>query len=255
MLDVVVPFDIGTASDVGLVREGNEDAWLAIADGLETGGPASDVLIAVADGMGGHAAGEVASRTAVEALRDACLQLRDRPRDQLLLDAVIHANRAVWEAASRNSEHAGMGTTLVCALLSPTGEAIVVNVGDSRAYVVDSSSARQVTTDHSWVVEQVQAGAMTPEEAATSPYRNVLTRSLGVAPAVEADLLDDVRLAHGQALVLCSDGVSGYLRGDDLPQVVGGAPTAQEAADALVRLAVSRGGADNATVVVARALM
>ncbi len=255
MPDAIVPFDIGAATDVGLVREGNEDAWLAIATGLETGGQASDVLIAVADGMGGHAAGEVASRTAVEALRDACLQLRDRPRDQLLMDAVVHANRAVWEAATRNAEHAGMGTTLVCARLSPECVATIVNVGDSRAYVVDTDAASQVTTDHSWVVEQVQAGAMTSEEAKTSPYRNVLTRSLGVAPSVDADLIPDVRLSHGQALMLCSDGVSGYLRGDDLQQVVGLAPTAQGAADALVRLAVSRGGADNATVVVARSLV
>ena len=252
MPDVTPPFDIGAATDVGLVRKGNEDAWLALATGAGAGGQSGDVLVAVADGMGGHAAGEVASRTAVEALRDACLQLRDRPRSQLLLDAVHHANRAVWEAASRNAEHAGMGTTLVCALLSAGGEAIVVNVGDSRAYVVDRDSARQVTVDHSWVAEQVRTGAMTAEEAQTNPYRNVLTRALGVEPTVEADLLADLRLAPGEALLLCSDGVSGYLRGDDLPRAVGQAPSAQAAADALVRLALARGGADNATAVVAR---
>jgi protein phosphatase len=147
-----------------------------------------------------------------------------------------------------------MGTTLVCALVRLSGEVVIANVGDSRAYLVSGGRARLLTTDHSWVVEQVKAGRMSERDAEISPYRHVLSRSLGVMPSVEVDIYSDVRLQPGDALMLCSDGVSTYLGRNDLPRILEESLTSQEAAERLVRLAIGRGGADNATVVVARML-
>lgn len=252
-------YDIGAATHVGHVREVNEDALLAPpGSGPAAGVGAGDLLLAVADGMGGHQAGEVASGLAVQALEGA-LPVSDAgaagpsatPAERLQR-AVARANRLVWEAASRDPANHGMGTTLVCALLHANGEATLANVGDSRAYLVANGRAHQVTVDNSWVVDQVRSGRMTQREADNSPYRHVLSRSLGVMPSVDVDLYPDVRLRPGDWLVLCSDGVSGYLRPSDLSRLAVVTSSAQEFADRLVQLALDRGGADNATVVVAR---
>ena len=109
-----------------------------------------------------------------------------------------------------------MGTTLVCAMLNDTGEVAIANVGDSRAYGVTDGQANLVTSDHTWVNEQVQSGQMSEREARQSPYRNLLTRSLGNAPRVQVDMFSELRLAPGDALVLVSDGVSGYLDAGDV---------------------------------------
>jgi PPM family protein phosphatase len=242
--------DIGSATDVGRVREANEDSMLVLQlDGERKG----EMLVAVADGMGGHKAGEVASALAIEALRDA-VDAADAATtsDALLKDAVQLGNRTIWEAAAEDIEKDGMGTTLVCALVDPEGRAIVANVGDSRAYAYLGGFVTLVTVDHTWVNQQVMAGEMTQREARLSPFRNLLTRTLGNAPEVEPDLFPDLQLETGDALILVSDGVTGYLDESDFTQVMSEAPNAQAAAKRLVEEAVSRGGADNATAVVVR---
>ena len=165
---------------------------------------------------------------------------------------VEQANAAIWDAACADSEKEGMGTTLVCALVAPSGEVTIANVGDSRAYAVADGEAQLVTVDHTWVTEQVRAGQLSEDEARHSPYRNLLTRSLGATPRVQVDLFRGLRLEPGDALVLCSDGVTTYLEPTDVSQVVAQAATAKQAAERLVKLAVRRGGADNATAVVVR---
>lgn len=243
--------DIGTATDVGRVRAANEDAVLAVlADGAREG----QVLVAVADGMGGHKAGEVASALAVEALQRTFQEVdaSETPRD-LLTHALQRGNQTIWEAAAEDVEKEGMGTTLVCALLTPDGQAVIANVGDSRAYAYSAGEAVLLTVDHTWVNQQVLAGQMSEREARHSPFRNLLTRTLGNAPRVDVDLFVGVQLhTPGDALILVSDGVTGYLDESDFSKVMRTTASAQAAAKRLVDEAVSRGGADNATAVVVR---
>jgi serine/threonine protein phosphatase PrpC len=242
--------DIGMATDVGRVREANEDAWLAVRpDGARHG----QLLVAVADGMGGHKAGEVASALAVETLERALKELDPTAApDALLRQALELGNRNIWEAAAEDVDKEGMGTTLVAALLSSDGRAVIANVGDSRAYSVAAGKAKLVTSDHTWVNQQVLSGQMSEREARHSPFRNLLTRSLGSSPRVEVDLFEELQLAPGDALVLVSDGVTGYLDERDVAVVLRESANAQAAAERLVAEAVERGGADNATAVVVR---
>jgi serine/threonine protein phosphatase PrpC len=242
--------DIGLATDVGRVREANEDALLAVRpDGARDG----QVLIAVADGMGGHKAGEVASALAIDSLRRALQEIdAAAPADALLERATQLGNRTIWDAASIDFDREGMGTTLVSALLTADGQAVIANVGDSRAYAYVGGAAKLATSDHTWVNEQVRAGQMSEQDARSSPFRNMLTRALGSTPDVEVDLFGGLQLEVGDALILVSDGVTGYLDEDDLAAVLLDAATAQEAAQRIVDQAVQRGGADNATAVVVR---
>ncbi|MBV9172265.1 MAG: Stp1/IreP family PP2C-type Ser/Thr phosphatase [Chloroflexi bacterium] len=238
--------DIGSATDVGRVREANEDALL-------TASRDASVLVAVADGMGGHEAGEVASELAIDALKGALAEPDvHRAPDAWLTRAVERANTSIWEAALADREKEGMGTTLVCALLSSTGEVAIANVGDSRAYAIAGGRATLVTIDHTWVNQQVLDGQMSERDARFSPFRNLLTRSLGNTPDVEVDVFGGLRLESGDALVLVSDGVTGYLDEQDIGVLLRESTTAQEAAERLVQEAVERGGADNATAVVVR---
>ena len=235
---------------MGRVREANEDSLLAVCPVGERDGEA---LVAVADGMGGHKAGEVASALAVQALQQVLDEFDPAAApDALLTRALEVGNRSIWNAAAEDLEKEGMGTTIVAALLSADGMAVIANVGDSRAYVFDQGAARLLTSDHTWVNQQVQAGQMTERDARISPFRNLLTRSLGSAPRVDIDLFTNVRLAPGDALVLVSDGVTGYLEERDISVILRAATDAQEAAERMVREAVERGGADNATAVVVR---
>jgi PPM family protein phosphatase len=242
--------DVGQATDVGRVREANEDALLTLA---RAAGADDCVLVAVADGMGGHKAGEVASALAIEALRTALSGAESTTKtDRLLIGAVEQANRDIWNAAAEDREKEGMGTTLVCALVSGAGAVAIANVGDSRAYLVGEGAARLVTVDHTWVNQQVIDGQLTESEARISPYRNLLTRSLGSMSRVDVDVFGDLTLGSGDALVLVSDGVSGYLDEGDVAAIVRQSASAQEAAEQLVGEAIERGGADNATAVVVR---
>jgi PPM family protein phosphatase len=242
--------DIGSATDVGRVRAGNEDALLVLRP---TGSRKGQIVVAVADGMGGHKAGEVASALAIESLKRFVSEAdsSDGP-EELLRRGVQSGNQSIWEAAAEDVEKDGMGTTMVAAVVDAEGQVVIANVGDSRAYAYLNGAAVLVTQDHTWVNQQVLSGQMSEREARTSPFRNLLTRTLGNAPRVDVDLFTGVRLEEGDALVLVSDGVTGYLDERDFTTVLEESTSAQDAAQRLVKEAVQRGGADNATAIVVR---
>jgi protein phosphatase len=242
--------DIGSATDRGRVRETNEDCLLTIE---LSGSRQGQVVVCVADGMGGHNAGEVASALAVESVRRSVESAEaGNAADDLLVSAVTRGNETIWDAAAQDPAKDGMGTTLVCALVDADGQAVVANVGDSRAYACVGGQVYLVTADHTWVNEQVLAGVMSEREARVSPFRNLLTRTLGNAPSVDVDVFSGLHMDTGDALVLVSDGVTGYLDEGDIGVVLSETASAQAAAERLVAEAVHRGGADNATAVVIR---
>ena len=232
---------VGSATDVGLVRANNQDQLLVCPG-----------LYAVADGMGGHAAGEVASLTAIRALR-AAFEASDQRSATALADAAKAANRAIWEQARANREMFGMGTTLVAVAVverdDGTNGLALVHIGDSRVYLLRDGALRQLTVDHSLVQELVDDGQISQAQAAVHPQRHVLTRALGVEPAADVDLLD-LSPNHGDRYVLCSDGLSREASDDQIAAVLRRFADPSEAARELVALARSRGGSDNITVVV-----
>jgi PPM family protein phosphatase len=228
----------GSATDVGRVREGNEDGLLVD----ETMG-----LVAVADGMGGHQAGEVASATALEAVRAAVRS--GRP----IRDAIVEANEAVYDKAEDNSELRGMGTTITAGTLATGGTLLIAHVGDSRAYLLRDSDLSQVTDDHSLVEEMVRDGQLTPEQAAVHPQRSIITRALGIDAEVEVALYP-VELQPGDRLMLCSDGLTTMVSADDIAAILRRESDPQRAARQLIDAANEAGGEDNVTAVVVDAL-
>ncbi|HUO47657.1 MAG TPA: Stp1/IreP family PP2C-type Ser/Thr phosphatase [Acidimicrobiales bacterium] len=233
----------GSATDVGRVRAINEDQALD-----------SPTLFAVADGMGGHVGGDVAARTAVEALAH---RFNIQPSPNGLVQAVRDANTAVWEKASADPDLRGMGTTMTAIGLVNTGEGdhlVLANVGDSRAYRYRAGALEQLTQDHSVAEELVVRGELTPSQAEIHPHRHILTRALGVGPDVEVDVWEVVP-RQGDRLLLCSDGLSNELSADDIVEVLDAGSDPQQAADDLVRQANVAGGNDNITVVVVDVLV
>ncbi|GAA1343369.1 PP2C family protein-serine/threonine phosphatase [Saccharothrix algeriensis] len=229
----------GAASDIGLVRESNEDSLLV-----------GSAVFAVADGMGGHAAGEVASAMAVEHLR--ALDGRDDLRPDDIRDALAAANTAIRAAGQADPERTGMGSTVTgLALVAQAGSPhwVVFNLGDSRVYRYAGGVLELLTADHSEAAELVAAGRLTPEQARTSPFRNVITRALGVHHGVDPDHLVIPAVA-GERFLLCSDGLNGELDDDRIAAVLRATPDPGAAAEELVRQAVAAGGRDNVTVVV-----
>ena len=219
-------------TDVGLLRSGNEDAYAA-----------EPPLFAVADGMGGAKAGEVASALALETLA-ARLAAGDG-----LVAAAAAANAAVFERASADPGQSGMGTTLTALRLTDTS-AEAVQVGDSRLYRLRDGALQQLTEDHSVVGEWLRAGAISADEAHASKYRNVLTRALGTEPAVEIDDLT-LEVRAGDLLLLCSDGLSSMLTDDEIAAVlVAQTPDVEACARRLVHEAKNHGGHDNITVII-----
>lgn len=234
-------------SDVGRRRESNEDHFLVDA---ERG------LFAVADGMGGHAAGEVASRLAIDALRgffDAEPGEGADPGDESavrrLREAVVAANRNICDAISGHEERRGMGTTVV-ALLADRDRAVIGHVGDSRVYLLRDGRLRRLTSDHSWVNEQVRMGFLTDDAAQRHPMRNIVTRALGSRQDVSVDLAEEP-VRPGDVFLLCSDGLNTMLPDDAIEALLRHA--AEEppvACRSLIEEANRRGGEDNVTVVV-----
>ncbi len=227
------------ATDVGRVRAHNEDAGLVTPD-----------LVAVADGMGGHAAGEVASGLAVEALRSVGGTGELRPKD--VLDAVTAANDAILRSAAQHPQQNGMATTLAGLARVTVGGSphwAAVNIGDSRIYRVVDGRLAQVSKDHSEVAELVTLGLLTPEEALVHPARNIVTRCLGRDPLEPVDSW--VFPPHpGERFLLCTDGLTNELRDTAIARILGDGDDPQAIADALVAAAVEAGGRDNVTVVV-----
>jgi PPM family protein phosphatase len=228
-------FRVGAATDVGKVRTRNEDSFLVDAP-----------LYVVADGMGGHRGGDVASKLTVQTLRTA--RPAWGPPGGELLDAVRSANRVVYERSAADRELRGMGTTVTA--LQVAGDAgRIVHVGDSRAYLLRDGALQQLTQDHTLVQQMVDEGQLDPDDAERHPARHIMTRALGVDPEVQIDELT-LDLHAGDRLLLCSDGLSGMLMSDDIEDLLARDGDPQETAEALVALAVERGGEDNVTVVV-----
>ena len=246
-----VSLRVGALSDPGRVRELNEDSLgtpelmgVTPAQWARKG-----ALYAVADGMGGHAAGEVASRQAIAALFREYYADPSTNVVESLRRAYKVANAEIHAMASSDPTKEGMGTTLVAAVLK--GDRLfVANVGDSRAYHVHQGRIHQITRDHSWVAEQVEAGVITKEEARQHAHRNVITRALGNRPNVEVDIFTE-KIQTGDAIVLCSDGLSNELEDEEIGRIVAGNDP-QKAANELVSLANQRGGDDNITAIVVK---
>ena len=221
-------------SDVGLVRGHNEDSFLLQAP-----------LFVVSDGMGGHAAGEVASSIAVETIGQQAPGTAD---DVLLGAAVESANASVMSAAEQGIGKPGMGCTATAVIIEKSRMA-VAHVGDSRAYVLRQGTLVRVTHDHSYVEELVDSGQITADEARTHPSRSVITRALGSDPDMYADHFS-LEVGDGDRIILCSDGLSGMIGDGQIESLAVSSATPQQAADNLVAAALTAGGADNVTVVV-----
>lgn len=228
--------ETGVRTDVGRVRVGNEDSYLM-----------DEPLFGIADGMGGHAAGEVASSTAVEALSSGAARVN--PDDPESLVALIkEANRAIFEKATKDDLLHGMGTTCTLVLID-AHRAHLAHVGDSRAYLLRDGDLSRLSEDHTLVGRMVREGQLTEEEAAKHPQRSVITRSLGIDSDVRVDLRSfDVR--DGDRIMLCSDGLTSMTGEDTIKRVLQQTKSPQAAADELVDLANEAGGDDNITVVV-----
>ncbi len=238
---------IGQASDTGRIRRYNEDFVESFVPADETTLRDKGALFLVADGMGGHRAGGVASREAVQWVKKEYYASTDLSLGESLVRAFERANKAVFELAQENEDKAGMGTTLVAAVILGR-RAVIANVGDSRVYLLRGRQLSQVTVDHSWVEEQVQAGLLTREEADIHPHRNLITRAMGTRPEVAVDLYD-MEVREGDILLLCTDGLSGQVADRQIASTVRTLPPPQ-AAEVLVEQADERGGRDNATALI-----
>ncbi|WP_162793908.1 Stp1/IreP family PP2C-type Ser/Thr phosphatase [Runella rosea] len=233
-------------SDVGCVRTNNEDAarFVRPADLLVR--TSKGFLAIVADGMGGHAAGEIASQMAVETIAKTYYQREETPEESLFL-AFTKANRAIWQAASRNARQRGMGTTCTAVVVCDA-KLYIAHVGDSRLYLLKNGQLLQLSTDHTYVQMLVQQGVIAPLEAEKHPERNVLTRAMGTHNKVEIDVEAMTHsLENDDRLLLSTDGLYDYLTNDEIAQLML-IPTLNESAQQLVEAAKQRGGHDNITV-------
>lgn len=229
----------GAHTDVGRVRQGNEDAFVA-----------EEKVFAVADGMGGHNAGEVASAIAASTLRDRLVDGADSV--DIAIAAVVEANAAIFAGAHGRSDQRGMGTTLTALAVLHTADAtrlVVANVGDSRTYLLRNGRLRRVSVDHSYVQELVSTGHITEQEARRHPRRNIVTRALGIEPTVRVDTWV-MPLVRGDRYVLCSDGLVDEVDDPEILAILELHSDPQRAAEDLVEAANMMGGRDNTTVVV-----
>lgn len=254
---------VAARSDVGMVRKINEDTCytgtFSTSDGTHIG-----TLLLVADGMGGHQAGEVASQLAAETVKTGLKEAlstgvptSDDQWHALLRQVAITANGRIYEHARTVAGHQGMGTTLTLALVAEQ-RVHIAHVGDSRAYLINASGVSehgtwtQLTTDHSLVARLVDIGQLTPEQARAHPQRNMIYRSLGTDPTVDVDTLSQA-LAPGDTLLICSDGLEIHIEDAELAHVVIDEPSEAQACERLIALANERGGKDNISVIIAKA--
>jgi len=243
--------DFAAATDIGCHRGNNEDSF---------GFDAEQHLYVVCDGMGGSAAGEVASgmavRTLIESFESMAIQAADNaealPIESRVLYAIHHANRSVREAAEKNPELHSMGTTLVCACLDGS-RLLIGNVGDSRAYLVRQGVCTQITLDHSLLDEQLRQGLITKEMAAASNLQSVITRAVGAADAVEPDLFA-VDLNLNDMFLLTSDGLTRYAQPQEIAYHAGADAELTAICQSLIDHAKQRGGADNITCMMLRVI-
>ena len=229
---------VGIKSDAGNVRELNEDYASFIEDERFK-------IYLVADGMGGHNAGEIASKLAVKSIIRYLLEHSEED-ENLLLNAVKYANNEIYEISQKNDKCKGMGTTITGCFIK--GDMIqVVNVGDSCCFSIKDNEIKKVTKDHSWVQELIDAGAITEEEGRVHPKKNIITRALGTNSSVKIDILN-IDKSESSMFLLCSDGLSNEVRKEEMIEIVNKCKDFNEACEKLVDLAKSRGGKDNITV-------
>jgi serine/threonine protein phosphatase PrpC len=231
-------------TDVGRTRAGNEDSYFC-----------GRTVFAVADGLGGHQGGEVASAAAVEPL--AALDGREFAEPggaaEALAAAIREGNAAILERAAGDPGLWGMGTTVTAAALAGERHLQLAHVGDSRAYLLRDGSLEQVTTDHTVVGELVRRGRLTPEQAAIHPERSILTRAVGLDPRVPVDTPDPVELRDGDQVLLCSDGLTEAVDDDRIAELLSAGADGEAACRSLIDAANAAGGPDNITVVLLRA--
>ena len=235
---------VGARSDVGMIRSGNEDNFFAEAN--EQRG-----VFIVADGMGGHAAGEVASEMAVQIISRHLLlisSVRDAGAADKVATALKDANRAIYDRMLAEVDKQGMGTTASVLMLSDN-EFLIGQIGDSRIYLLRDGALSQVTKDHSYVQEQVDAGLLTPEQARYHPYSNVITRCVGASETVEADIYHG-EARPGDVFLVASDGLTGMVDDRRLQQMLLARSGPGRIVDALIAEANGRGGLDNITAIV-----
>ena len=228
----------GSRTDIGCVREQNEDSLIV-----------TPPLFVVADGMGGHAAGEVASEICVKTVAECAPKHADAEE---LGQAVEQANRDIITAALTGEGREGMGTTCTAAMLE-ADKLVIAQVGDSRAYLLHGGKLSQITRDHSLMANMIESGQITPEEARFHPNRSVITRALGNDPDMVPDLYE-IRVEAGDRLMLCSDGLTSMVEDADIEAIMNRVADPQRCAAALVNEAIAAGGTDNVTVVVANAI-
>jgi serine/threonine protein phosphatase PrpC len=239
-----VDLKVGARSDVGMIRSGNEDNFFAEAD--ERRG-----VFVVADGMGGHAAGEVASEMAVQIVARNLLTLTtvvEPASREKLAQAMRDANRAIYDRMLAEVDKQGMGTTASVLVVSDD-QFLIGQIGDSRIYLLRDGALSQLTKDHSYVQEQVDAGLLTPEQARYHPYSNVITRCVGASEAVEADIYSG-EMKPGDVFLLASDGLTGMVDDRRLQQMLLARSGPGRIVDALIAEANGRGGLDNITAIV-----
>ncbi len=242
---------IGMLTDVGKVRTIDEDSILAADLSFGVNSKSSKfLLLAVADGMGGHAKGEEASKIALNAIARTVIPelFSDTPFTELLEKGIQNANQDILDYTAKYPESSGMGTTSVCAVVKGN-EVHLANVGDSRAYVVSDDEIRQVTKDHSYVQALVDEGKITQAEAREHPKKNIITKAVGISPSVEADKLK-LTLDSDESLLLCCDGVIAHLTDEDIHKIINDSPDPQSACQKIVDTANERGGSDNISLII-----
>ncbi len=249
MLAKQLRLDVAQLTDVGRKREHNEDNMAFVIPKDPQVMASKGALFIVADGMGGHAAGEVASEIAVDTVSNMYYQEDSNDVAVSLLRAIRRANTSIHQRAAENLLRSGMGTTCVAAVLRGN-IAYIANVGDSRAYLLRGNSVKQISQDHSWVAEQVRAGLLSEEQARTHAQRNVITRCLGTQAEVDVDVFHE-ELHERDSLVLCTDGLSGLVSDEELLRIVDQF-VPQESVYHLVERANENGGPDNITAIVMR---
>ena len=242
---------IGMLTDVGQVRTVDEDSILAADLSFGVNSESSKfLLLAVADGMGGHAKGEEASKIALNAIARAVIPdlLNNTPFTKILEKGIQNANQDILDYTAKNPEASGMGTTSVCAVVKDN-QIHLANVGDSRAYRVSDDEICRVTKDHSYVQALIDEGDITEEQAREHPRKNEITRAVGIMPSIEVDTMK-LTLDSDESLLLCCDGVIAHLSDDDIHKIIRDSPDPQTACQKIVDMANERGGSDNISLII-----
>ncbi|MBX7168339.1 MAG: protein phosphatase 2C domain-containing protein [Pirellulales bacterium] len=244
--------DYATASDIGLRRTNNQDSHVVVLAGTPEIYAQRGHLFMVADGMGAHAAGELASKLATDSVPHAYLKLVDAAPPEALRGAVVEANHEIHGRGQANVEFHGMGTTATTLVLLPQG-ALVAHVGDSRVYRLREDRLEQLSFDHSLVWEMIASGQIPKDQVPAYVPKNIITRSLGPSAEVNVDIEGPFPIQSGDTYLLCSDGLTGQVSDEELGTLLG-CLSPKEAVQALVDLANLRGGPDNITVIVVRVM-